>query len=106
MQRIHENDEVMVIAGNGKGKTGRVLRVDNKKGRVVVEGVNIVKKHQRPQQAGRRVIQAGVIEFEGAIDMSNVMLICPHTQQPTRVGFRINEQGIKVRYSKKSGKDI
>ncbi len=106
MQKIQVNDVVEVISGSDKGTRGKVLRVDNKNQRVVVEGVNIVKKHQRPQQAGRRVIQAGVIEFEGGIDISNVMLVCPHTSQKTRVGFRVNEQGKKVRFSKKSGKDI
>jgi len=106
MQRIKAGDKVEVVAGKDKGVRGEVLRVDNKAGRVVVEGVGVVKKHQRPQRAGRQNIQPGIIEFEAAIDLSNVMLVCPHTDKRTRVGFRINESGDKVRVSRQSGKDI
>ncbi|MBN1285128.1 MAG: 50S ribosomal protein L24 [Anaerolineae bacterium] len=106
MQKIRKGDLVEVITGKDIGVRGQVLRVDPKKGRVVVEGVNIVRKHQRPQQAGRSQIQPGIIEFEAPIDLSNVMLVCPHTDEPTRVGFRTREDGVKVRVSKKSGQDI
>lgn len=106
MQKIKIGDTVEVIAGADKGIRGEVLRIDNKTKRVVVENVRIVKKHQKPQQAGRQQTQAGIIEFEAPIDLSNVMLVCPHTDQPTRVGFRIDEDGHKVRVSRKSGQDI
>jgi large subunit ribosomal protein L24 len=106
MQRIKKGDTVEVIAGKDKGLRGEVLRVVPKEDRVVVERVNIVKKHQSPVQAGRSQVQPGIIEFEAPIHISNVMLVCPHTDERTRVGFRINEQGRKVRVSKKSGQDI
>lgn len=106
MQKIRTDDMVVVVTGDDAGHRGKVLRVNTKKNRLVVEGANIVKKHQRPQQSGRRLTQAGVIEYEGEIHMSNVMLLCPHTDQPTRVGFRLNAQGKKVRFSHRSGQDI
>jgi large subunit ribosomal protein L24 len=105
--RIKEGDQVEVIAGNDKGVRGTVQRVDSKKKRVVVAGVNLVKKHQRPRPTGGRTpTQGGIIEFEAPINVSNVMLVCPHTGEPTRVGIRRDENGRAVRYSKKSGKDI
>lgn len=107
MQKIKRGDLVEVIAGKDIGMRGEVLRVDPKSDRVVVEGVNIVRKHQRPQQAGRTQVQPGVIEFEAPIHISNIMLVCPHTDEPTRVGFRTREDGVKVRTSKKAnGQDI
>ena len=106
MQRIKSGDTVEVITGGNKGERGEVLRVNNKEGRVVVERVNIRKKHQRPMQAGRRQIQPGIIEFEAPVDASNVMLVCPQCDKATRVGFRIDEDGKKVRTCKKCGQDI
>jgi large subunit ribosomal protein L24 len=106
MRKIRTGDTVHVIAGENKGTEGKVLRVETKTDRVVVEGVNIVKKHQRAQQAGRRMTQAGVIEFEAPIHVSNVMLVCPHTGKPTRVGIRINAAGKRVRFSHASNQDI
>lgn len=106
MQRIKKGDQVEVIAGTDKGMRGEVLQVLPKQNQVVVERVNIVKKHQRPVQAGRSQVQPGIIEFEAPIDLSNVMLVCPHTGKRTRIGFRINEQGRKVRVSRQSGQDI
>lgn len=105
--RIKVDDEVEVIAGNDKGERGRVQRVLPDKNRVVVSGINMVKKHQKPQQTGgRSKAQGGIIEFEAPIDVSNVMLVCPHTGELTRVGIRRDEDGRRVRYSKKSGQDI
>lgn len=105
--RIKEGDEVQVIAGNYKGVRGKVQRVIPKEKRVVVAGVNLVKKHQRPRPGGgRSQTQGGIIEFEAPIDVSNVMLICPHTGEPTRVGVRRDEDGRRIRFSKKSGNDI
>jgi large subunit ribosomal protein L24 len=105
--RIKVNDEVEVIAGNDKGERGKVQRVILGKGRIVVHGVNMVKKHQKPQQTGgRSQTQGGIIEFEAPLDVSNVMLVCPHTGELTRVGIRRDENGRRVRYSKKSGQNI
>ena len=105
--RIKVNDEVEVIAGNDKGERGKVQRVILGKGRIVVHGVNMVKKHQKPQQTGgRSQAQGGIIEFEAPLDVSNVMLVCPHTGELTRVGIRRDENGRRVRYSKKSGQNI
>lgn len=105
--RIKTNDEVIVVAGNYKGVKGTVQRVLTKEKRVVVSGVNLVKKHQRPRPTGGRTqAQGGIIEFEAPIDASNVMLICPDTGEPTRIGIRRDEDGRRIRYSKKSGKDI
>ncbi|GAB4480498.1 MAG: 50S ribosomal protein L24 [Anaerolineae bacterium] len=103
--KIKKGDTVEVIAGNDKGARGRVLRVIPREQRVVVEGVNIRKKHQRPMQAGRAQTQAGIIQFEAPIHVSNVMLIDPETDKPTRVGIR-REGGRRVRYAKKSGQEI
>ena len=105
--RIKVGDQVEVIAGNDKGMRGTVQRILPETNRLVISGVNVVKKHQKPQQTGGRTpVQGGIIEFEAPIDLSNVMLVCPDTGEPTRVGVRRNEDGIRIRYSKKSGKDI
>ena len=106
MQRIKTGDTVEVIAGKDRGVRGEVLRMAIKSDRVVVESVNVVKKHQRPQQAGRQQIQPGIIEFEAPIHLSNVMLICTQCDRPTRVGYRITEGGVKVRVCRKCGDDI
>ena len=104
--RIKVDDEVIVVAGEDKGAKGTVQRVIKSKKRVVVSGVNVVKKHQKPQQTGRGQAQGGIIEFEAPIDVSNVMLVCPQTGEPTRIGYRVNDDGEKIRYSKKSGEDL
>lgn len=106
MQRIKTGDTIEVVTGTDRGKRGEVLRIENKTGRVVVERVNIRKKHQKPQQAGRRNIQPGIIEFEAGIDLSNVMLVCTQCDAKTRVGFRISEEGRKVRVCRKCSADI
>ncbi len=103
--RIKRNDTVEVIAGNDRGVRGRVLRAYPKEGRVVVESVNIRKKHQRPTQAGRGQVQPGIIQFEAPIHVSNVMLVCPKCDKPTRVSIR-RDEGVRVRVCKKCGKDI
>ena len=105
--RIKENDEVEVIAGNYKGVRGTVQRVLPDKNRVVVSGVNVVKKHQKPQQTGGRAqAQGGIIEFEAPVDVSNVMLVDPNSGELTRIGLRRDEDGRQVRYAKKSGEDL
>ncbi|MCB8927015.1 MAG: 50S ribosomal protein L24 [Ardenticatenaceae bacterium] len=105
--RIKVGDEVEVVSGNYKGSRGTVQRVLPKENRVVVSGVNLVKKHQRPRPTGGRTqAQGGIIEFEAPINASNVMLVCPETGEPTRVGIRRDENGNRVRFSKKSGNPI
>jgi large subunit ribosomal protein L24 len=106
MRKIKTGDTVVVIAGKDKGVKGEVLRVHPKESRVVVERANVLKKHQRPRQAGRQQITPGIIEFEGPIHVSNVMLVCTQCGEPTRVGFRVNEDSRKVRVCRKCGQDI
>jgi large subunit ribosomal protein L24 len=99
--KIRRDDEVVVISGKDRGKTGKVLRVDPKKERVYVEGLNIIKRHQRPlPNAPQR--EAGVIEREGPIHISNVMLVDPKTKKPTRVGVT-REGGARNRVARRSG---
>jgi len=106
MQRIKKGDTVEVIAGKDKGVRGAVLRVIPKKDRVVIERVNVVKKHQKPVQAGRGQVQPGIIEFEAPIHLSNVMIVCTQCSEKTRVGYRVTEDGKKVRVCRKCGADI
>lgn len=102
--RIKVDDEVEVIAGNYKGLRGTVQRVIPEKNRIVVNGVNIVKKHQKPRQTGgRSQAQGGIIEFEAPIHVSNVMLVDPESGELTRIGLRRDEDGRLVRYAKNSG---
>lgn len=101
MQRVKTGDTVQVIAGKDKGAVGQVIRVLLKENKVVVERVNILKKHQRAQQAGNRQVNAGIIEFEGPINLSNVMPICPACNEPTRIGFKVTDDGAKVRICRK-----
>ena len=97
---VRKGDVVKVIAGEGKGRTGEVLRVDPQVGRVVVQGVNRVYRHIRPS---RRNPQGGRIQKEMPIDISNVQPLDPKTNQGTRVGFRLEQDGSKVRFARKSG---
>jgi large subunit ribosomal protein L24 len=99
--KIRTDDEVVVIAGKDKGKTGKVLRVEPKKDRVYVEGLNIVKRHQRPLPTAPQR-EAGVIEREGPIHISNVMLVDPKDKKPTRVGVD-REGGTRNRVARRSG---
>ena len=100
---VRKGDTVIVVAGKERGKRGRVLRVLPEKNRVVVERVNMIKKHQRPTQKLR---QGGIIEREGAIHLSNVMLVDPTSDKPTRIGMRALADGRKVRLARKSGEII
>ncbi|MBI5106115.1 MAG: 50S ribosomal protein L24 [Solirubrobacterales bacterium] len=102
--KVRTDDEVIVISGKDKGKTGRVLRVDVSHERVYVEGLNIVKRHQRPLPTAPQR-EAGVIEREGPIHVSNVMLIDPKTKKPTRVGIS-REGGQRNRIARRSGTKI
>jgi large subunit ribosomal protein L24 len=103
--RLRTDDEVIVIAGKDKGKTGKIVRVDPKKERVFVEGLNMVKRHQRPSP-GRPNAPVGVIEKEGPIHVSNVALLDPREHKPTRVGVRRTEQGKRMRITKRSQTEI
>ena len=97
---VKKGDTVMVVAGNDRGRTGEVLRVDARRGKVLVQGVNRVYRHLRPS---RQNPQGGRIQKEMPIDLSNVQPVDPKTNQPTRVGFRREADGSKVRVSKRSG---
>src|ERR1039457_4032565 len=106
--RIKSDDEVIVIGGKDRGKRGKGLRVERKAQRVYIEGLNMVKRHQRPQQvagAQRAEQVGGVIEKEGPIHVSNVMLLDPKDGKPTRVGVEI-EDGKRFRVAKRSGTRI
>lgn len=101
--RIRVNDQVMVIAGDDKNVRGRVLSIDKRSGRVVVEGVNRVYKHVRRSQ---RNPQGGRLSKEMPVPASNLMVICPRTNRPTRVGIRYLADGTKERYAKCSGASL
>ncbi len=98
--KIRKGDLVLVIAGKDKGKTGKVTKVLPRENRVIVEGVNIVKRHMRARSQAQ---PSGIIEMAAPIHVSNVMLICPNCGEPTRVGFKITETGDKLRVCKKCG---
>lgn len=101
--KIRKDDTVYVITGKDKGKTGKVLRVLPKKGRVIVENINFIYKHMRPSQ---QLQQGGVIQREGPIEITNLMLVCNKCSKPTRVGFTVLEDGRKVRVCKKCSEVI
>ncbi len=102
MEKVRKGDRVIVLTGKDKGKTGEVLRALPKEDRVVVAGVNMIKRHQRPGpgQAG------GIEEREASIHVSNVAHVDPTSRKPTRVGFRTLDDGRKVRFAKRSGELI
>jgi large subunit ribosomal protein L24 len=99
---VKRGDRVRVITGKDKGKEGKVLRAFPEKQRVVVEGVNKIKKHARATQKNP---QGGILEIEGTVHVSNVMLVCPSCSEPTRVGH-IREDGVRLRVCKKCGKQV
>src|ERR1700744_664081 len=101
--RIRKGDRVLVIAGADKGKRGDVLRVMPKEDRAVVQGVRMAKHHRKQTGIGQ---PGGIIEQEAAIHLSNLMLLDPKNDQPTRVGFRVLEDGRKVRVARKTGQVI
>ncbi len=101
--RIRKGDQVVVITGADKGRRGEVLRVLPKEDRAVVQGVNMVKRHTKPTGMGA---PGGIIEKEATIHLSNVMLVDPKTDKPTKVGFRALEDGRKVRVAKATGEVI
>jgi large subunit ribosomal protein L24 len=103
---IRRDDQVVVIGGKDRGKTGRVVRTEPKRGYVFVEGLNIVKRHERPRsvkEAQRGSQVGGIVEKEGPIHVSNVMLLDPGDNKPTRVGTRQGSSGARERYAKRTG---
>ena len=100
---IKKGDQVMVITGEAKGQKGRILEVDREKSRALVEGINMVSKHTKPNA---KAPQGGIIKKEAPIHVTNLMLIDPTSGKPTRVGKKLNEKDKLVRYSKKSGEEI
>ncbi len=106
MHTVKRNDNVLVITGKDRGKAGVVRQVVTKSGRVVVEGVNIQKKHQRPTQQAGVPVPGGIVQREAPIDVSNVMVICKSCSKPTRTSTRVRQDGVKVRVCKKCNADI
>ncbi len=106
--RVRKDDTVVLIAGKDKGGSGRVVRADPKRGRVYVEGLNIVKRHQRAgsMKDARKGETGGIIEKEGPIDVSNVMVLDPQDNRPTRIGIRVGSDGKRRRYAKRTGNDL
>jgi large subunit ribosomal protein L24 len=107
--RVRKGDRVQVISGKSAGHVGNVLRTDPRNQKVWVEGANVQKRHEKPRtlrdvQRGGQM--GGIIEAEGPIHVSNVMLVDPSSNQPTRVGLRRDDEGRRVRVAKRSGKDI
>jgi large subunit ribosomal protein L24 len=103
--KIRTDDNVVVISGKDKGKTGKVLRVDRKAEKVFVEGLNMIKRHQRPNPA-RPNAQVGVIEREAGIHVSNVAIVDPKDGKPTRVTVRRDDNGRRMRVTKRSGSEL
>ncbi len=101
--RIRKGDTVVVMAGRDRGKSGKVLSVDLGAGKVVVEKLNMIKRHTKPNQ---KVKQGGILEREAPMALSKVMFLCPVTQKPTRLGIRTLNDGRRVRFSKKSNELI
>ena len=96
---IKKNDNVVVVTGRDRGKKGRVLRVVPAKGRVIVEGVNFVKRHTKPNP--RANVKGGIVEREAALHASNVQIVCPECNRPTRIGSRRLDDGSRVRFCRK-----
>ena len=101
--RIRKGDKVIVITGADRGKQGEVLAVLPKENRAVVQGVNVAKHHTKPKGVGQ---PGGIVEREATIHLSNLMLVDPKTDKPTRIGFKIQADGKKVRIAKRSGAEI
>ncbi len=101
--KIRKGDTVVVISGRERGKSGKVLSIDLRAGKLIVEKLNIVKRHTKPSQKAK---QGGILEREAPLAMSNVMFLCPVTQKPTRIGIRTLEDGRRVRFSKKSNETL
>jgi len=99
--KIKKNDQVLVISGKDRGAVGRVLKVLPDKGRAIVENINMIKRHTRPNP--QKQVQGGVVEREAPLHISNLKVLDPETKKPTRVGRRRSDEGKSERYAKKSG---
>jgi large subunit ribosomal protein L24 len=106
MAKIRRNDTVLVITGKDRGKTGVVRQVLPKHNKVIVEGINQIKKHQRPSQQAGVPVPGGIVVRDAPLSASNVMLMCKECNQPARAGFRIRQDGVKVRVCRRCGADI
>ena len=106
--RIKTDDQVVITAGKDAGKTGRVVRTDPKKRRVFVEGLNMIKRAERPRSQGdlKNAQAGGIIEKEGPVHVSNVMLLDPKDNKPTRIGVRRDAGGKRVRFAKRTGEAV
>lgn len=103
MKKIKQNDQVEIIAGKDKGMVGKVIKSFRDSDEVIVEKVNLIKRHTKPNMANQ---QGGIIEKEASINVSNVMILCPKCSKATRVGFKILDDGAKVRICKKCGESV
>lgn len=101
--KIKKNDKVIVLIGKERGKIGTVLKVDPEKKRVIVEKINMVKRHAKPSA---QTAQGGIIEKEAPLTISNVMIVCNKCTEPTRIGQRLLEDGSKIRFCKKCGESM
>ena len=101
---IKKNDQVRVLRGKDRGKDGRVLIVKPKDNKIVVEGVQMIKRHTRPNP--QKNVKGGIVEKEAAIDISNVALVCKSCNKPTRIGNRITDDGNRIRACKKCGSTL
>ena len=106
MQRIKKGDTVEVIAGKDIGERGEVITVTPKQDRVIISGVNMMKKHQRERQVVVQSIPAQIVDFNAPLHLSNVMLVCTSCEEKTRIGFKVRDDGYKTRVCKKCGSDI
>ncbi|HON39758.1 MAG TPA: 50S ribosomal protein L24 [Deltaproteobacteria bacterium] len=102
LERIKKGDTIVVLAGKNKGRQGQVLRTQSKKNRVFVERVNMIKRHQKPTQTS----QGGIIEKEASIHASNVAPVCPKCNKGVRIGYKIHDDGKKVRVCRKCGEEL
>ncbi|MBN2144882.1 MAG: 50S ribosomal protein L24 [Candidatus Aureabacteria bacterium] len=101
--KLKKNDEIRVIAGKDKGKTGKILKIFKETNRVLVQGINFIKKHKKPTQNDR---QGGIVQEERPIHLSKVMLLCSSCKKPTRVGRKFMESGEKIRFCKMCNADL
>ena len=106
--RIRRDDQVVIISGKDRGKSGKVLRTDPKKSRVFVEGLNIIKRHEKPRSTGDMATASpgGIVEKEGPIHVSNVMVLDPKGNKGTRIGVRRTDEGKRVRIARRSGEEV
>ena len=106
--RIRRDDQVVIISGKDRGKSGKVLRTDPKKSRVFVEGLNIIKRHEKPRSTGDMATASpgGIVEKEGPIHVSNVMVLDPKGNKGSRIGVRRTDEGKRVRFARSSGEEV